>query len=149
MPYLRGRVSLPATRNLQKAIRYFEEAVRSSPDFSRAYSGLSDASPVGRGTTKDFSPREVDQDTSEFSRNRAKRICLPSGETSKLLYLDSPSLPSLLVDEDCPTGEIQEPREVRRCLNRSFLLFWTTRGLPVWARKRYPFPPPVADPNLR
>jgi TolB-like protein/predicted Ser/Thr protein kinase len=43
--YLRGRYffNRPSDENLQKAIAEFEEAVRLSPDFAPAYSGLSDA----------------------------------------------------------------------------------------------------------
>jgi serine/threonine protein kinase/tetratricopeptide (TPR) repeat protein len=43
--YLRGRYffNRPSDENLQKAIAQFEEAVRLSPDFAPAYSGLSDA----------------------------------------------------------------------------------------------------------
>jgi TolB-like protein/Flp pilus assembly protein TadD len=43
--YLRGRFffNRPSDDNLQKAIAHYEEAVRLSPDFSLAYSGLSDA----------------------------------------------------------------------------------------------------------
>ena len=43
--YLRGRFffNRPSDENLQKAIAQFEEAVRLSPNFSLAYSGLSDA----------------------------------------------------------------------------------------------------------
>src|SRR5262249_61830612 len=43
--YLKGRFffNRPSDENLEKAIAQFEEAVRLSPDFSLAYSGLSDA----------------------------------------------------------------------------------------------------------
>jgi tetratricopeptide (TPR) repeat protein len=43
--YLRGRFffNRPSDDNLQKAIALYEEAVKLSPDFSLAYSGLSDA----------------------------------------------------------------------------------------------------------
>jgi TolB-like protein/Tfp pilus assembly protein PilF len=43
--YLRGRYffNRPSDENLQKAITQFEEAVRLSPDFAPAWSGLSDA----------------------------------------------------------------------------------------------------------
>jgi TolB-like protein/Tfp pilus assembly protein PilF len=43
--YLRGRFffNRPSDENLQKAISQYEEAVKLSPDFSLAYSGLSDA----------------------------------------------------------------------------------------------------------
>ena len=43
--YLRGRFffNRPSDDNLQKAIAQYEEAVKLSPDFSLAYSGLSDA----------------------------------------------------------------------------------------------------------
>jgi eukaryotic-like serine/threonine-protein kinase len=43
--YLRGRFffNRPSDENLQKAIALYEEAVKLSPDFSLAYSGLSDA----------------------------------------------------------------------------------------------------------
>jgi eukaryotic-like serine/threonine-protein kinase len=43
--YLKGRYffNRPSDENLQKAIAHFEEAVKRSPDFAPAYSGLSDA----------------------------------------------------------------------------------------------------------
>jgi TolB-like protein len=43
--YLRGRYffNRPSDENLQKAIAYFEEAVKLSPQFAPAFSGLSDA----------------------------------------------------------------------------------------------------------
>jgi TolB-like protein len=43
--YLKGRFffNRPSDENLQKAITYFEEAVRLSPNFAPAWSGLSDA----------------------------------------------------------------------------------------------------------
>ncbi len=43
--YLKGRYffNRPSDENLKKAIEAFEEAVRKSPDFALAYSGLSDA----------------------------------------------------------------------------------------------------------
>src|SRR4029079_19834402 len=44
--YLRGRYffNRPSDENLRKAIAQFEEAARLSPEFSLAFSGMSDAS---------------------------------------------------------------------------------------------------------
>jgi len=74
--YLRGRYffNRPSDENLQKAIGHFEEAVRRSPDFAMAWSGLSDAylwmgyneglmtSSEARGKAKEAAERAVSLD---------------------------------------------------------------------------------------